>query len=269
MTDAAPVSFAAEHLAFAFSRDEPFLIDVSLAARFGECWGIVGPNGAGKSTLIRLLAGIASPLRGRVTIRNESIASLSTTDRAKQIAYLPQRLAAPADLTAGEVVLMGRYPHRSMGLFESAHDLERVRDAMALTETDVYINRPMGSLSGGEAQRVHLAAALAQEPSVLLLDEPTTALDWKHQLAIFSVLRRLADRGNMVVVVVTHDLNLAARFCDAALLLNHGRVVGRGPVRDILTPNALAPVFDVQIETLWAANGTTPVLAPLPREVDS
>jgi iron complex transport system ATP-binding protein len=269
LTDPAPISFAAEHVSFAFVRGADFLTDVSLAARFGECWGIVGPNGAGKSTLIRLLAGIARPSRGRILLRNRSLASFSATQRAQQIAYLPQRLAVPNDLTAGEVVLMGRYPHRSMGLFESAHDMGRVRDAMSLTETDVYLNRPMGSLSGGEAQRVHLAAALAQEPSVLLLDEPTTALDWKHQLAIFSVLRRLADRGDMIVVVVTHDLNLAARFCDAALLMNNGRVVGRGPVRDILTPGALAPVFGVRVETLWAANGTTPVLTPTLPEVNS
>ena len=262
MADAAPSVFEAQRVSFAFSAARDFLVDVSLATRFGQCWGIVGPNGAGKSTFIRLLAGLAQPSRGRVVLNGRPLDAWSAVERARKIAYLPQRLFTPADLTAGEVVLMGRYPHRSLGLFESTHDIERARAAMAMTETEPFRDRPMGSLSGGEAQRVHLAAALAQEPCVLLLDEPTTALDWKHQLAIFTVLRRLADQGDVIVIAVTHDLNLAARYCDAALLLHEGHVAGRGPVRDILSPEALAPVFGVQIELVRTADGATPVLVP-------
>lgn len=253
----------AERVCFAFDRGREFLVDVSISAASGMCLGIVGPNGAGKSTLLRLLGGLARPARGSVSIDGTSFDDLSAVARAKRIAYLPQRVPAAAGLTAAQVVLMGRYPHRGLGLFESARDVEIARDAMALTETSAFVDRSIASLSGGEAQRVHLAAALAQQPDVLLLDEPTTALDWRHQLAIFEILRRMATECGAAVVVVTHDLNLAGRYCDQVLLMDQGRAVISGPAGDVLRPDVLAPVFDVAVTSVPIEGRNIAILLPM------
>ncbi|MCA9203554.1 MAG: ABC transporter ATP-binding protein, partial [Planctomycetales bacterium] len=141
----------------------------------GELVAFLGPNGAGKSTLLRLLAGLARPADGVVKLDGVSLSGMNAVERARRIAYLPQRVPVTPGMTAGQVVLLGRYPHRGFGLFESAQDIAIARDAMALTETIGFIDRSVASLSGGEAQRVHLAAAIAQAPDILLLDEPTTA----------------------------------------------------------------------------------------------
>jgi iron complex transport system ATP-binding protein len=240
-----------------------FLGPVSLRVDAGDCCGIVGPNGAGKSTLLRLMAGLLKPKTGRIELDSDALAALSSRERARKIAFLPQRVAIDADFTVREVVLMGRFPHRSMGLFDSAEDNAIVESAMADTQTLEFADRPMETLSGGEAQRVHIAAALAQQPRVLLLDEPTASLDIQHQLAVFEILRGQAAAG-IAVVVVTHDVNFAADFCNKVLLLDNGKAVACGPPAEVISPEMLAPVYGVELAAV-AAPGPGPRNWIIPR----
>lgn len=235
---------------FGFPARPDFLGPISLAVASGECWAIVGPNGAGKSTLLRLMAGLHTPYAGEVEISGEPLRRVSARRRAQRLSYLPQRMPSDVDFCARDVVLLGRYPHRSLGLFDSVEDYRAVERAMALTETLEYADRPIATLSDGEAQRVHLAAALAQEPRILLLDEPTASLDLKHQLAIFRILHDRARRDGLAVVVVTHDVNLAAQFCTHVLLLHEGRAVAQGTVAAVLTSAVLQPIYGVNLVTL-------------------
>ncbi len=224
-----------------------FLGPVTLDIRSGQCWGIVGPNGAGKSTLLRLMAGLLTASAGEVLLGGKCLRDLVVRDRAKLMALVPQAVSGDADLSVRETVLMGRYPHRSFGLFESSEDVRVVERVLSMTETAVFSDRKLGTLSGGEAQRVHVAAALAQTPSILLLDEPTASLDLKHQLSIFELLRDTADRESLAVVVVTHDVNLAARFCTDVIVLDDGAVAAAGVPTHVLTPALLSRVFGVEM----------------------
>ena len=235
---------------FGYSDRSDFLGPVSLRIGRGECWAIVGPNGAGKSTLLRLMASLLKPRSGDIEFVATSLAHLRPRDRAKRIAFLPQQAHGDLDFRVGEYVLMGRYPHRSFGLFESAEDHRFADEAMSRTQTTEFADRPLATLSGGEAQRVHLAAAFAQQPELLLLDEPTASLDLQHQLAVFSILRDQAMGGGPTVVVVTHDVNLAAAFCSRVLLLHDGKAVANGPPEIVLTPGVLEPVYGVRLGML-------------------
>ncbi len=232
---------------FGFASRPNFLGPVSLTVAAGECWAIVGPNGAGKSTLLRLMAGLHKPDSGRVLLDGASLSSLGIRNRAKRIAFMPQAAPQDHDYLARDVVLTGRFPHRSFGLFESLDDFEIAERAMSLTGTVDLADRLVATLSGGEAQRVHLAAALAQEPMLLLVDEPTASLDLRHQISIFSILKETARRDGRAVIVVTHDVNLAANYCTNVLLLNEGGVVSCGAPREVLSPGVLEPVYGVKL----------------------
>jgi len=237
---------AAASLRYGFPERPEFLGPLDLRAARGELLGIIGPNGAGKTTLLRLLAGLLRPHAGSVRIGGADLEHVSTRDRARRIAYLPQK--APGDLaaTVRDVVLMGRFPHRRYSLFESSGDVEIARRAMERTGIGAFADRRMDTLSGGEAQRVHLAAALAQQPEVLLLDEPTSALDLYHQLVVFDMLVRLTREHGLACIVVTHDLNLASRHCDRLALLDNGTVAAAGRPEEVLTDEVLAPVYGVR-----------------------
>lgn len=237
---------------YGFASRPDFLGPVSVAVRRGECWAIVGPNGAGKTTLLRLMAGLSRPRAGRIDLAGEGLSTVPMRRRAKRVAFVPQQAPRDVDLCVRDVVLMGRFPHRTLGLFESTEDFVIADRAMRLTQTLPFADRPIATLSGGEAQRVHIAAALTQEPELILLDEPTASLDLVHQLGIFGLLRERTARGDLAAVIVTHDVNLAARFCSRALVLDEGRVVAAGPPRDVLTPAVLEPVYGVSLTTLSA-----------------
>lgn len=250
MSDGRQVVLAAEGVTFGFLRRPEFLGPATLKVETGQCWGIIGPNGAGKSTLLRLLAGLIPPKRGIVSLDGVPLTSVGTRARARRIAFLPQNPPREIGLSVREVVLMGRYPHRRFGLFEGHADFTIAADSLAATDTTKFADRALATLSGGEAQRVHVAAALAQEPGILMLDEPTSALDLFHQLAIFSLVRRLVDESRIAAIVVTHDLNLAAKFCTHALLLDDGRVVAQGSPGEVITPAQLEPVYRVRLQSL-------------------
>ena len=235
---------------FGFPKRRDFLGPVSAVVRPGQCWAIVGPNGSGKSTLLRLMAGLLTPDRGTIALDGAALSSLTARARAQRIALVPQHPPADLDLPVESLVLMGRFPHRSLGLFESATDRAVAEHAMEVTQTTRFADRSVRTLSGGELQRVHIAAALTQEPKLLLLDEPTASLDMNHELAIFRILRDRAERDGLAVVVVTHDINLAAHHCTNALLLDDGQVAAIGDPNDVITPQRLAPVFGVSMSSL-------------------
>ncbi len=250
MTTDGPPILDLNAVRFGYPTLPDFLGPIDVAVRPGEHWAIIGPNGAGKSTLLRLMAGLRKPRAGAIALGGQPLRALSDRVRARCVAFMPQQPPSDLDLTAREIVLMGRYPHRTLGLFESADDHAHVARALEATHTAAYADRPMTALSGGEAQRVHLAAAIAQAPDLLLLDEPTAMLDLRHQLAIFEILRRSSVQRALAVVVVTHDVNLAARFCSHVLLLHDGRQVATGTPAEVITPNVLGPVYGVDLTTL-------------------
>ncbi len=241
-------------LQFGYAPGRPFLGPLDFEIHRGRMLAVVGPNGAGKSTLLRLLAGLTKPNAGDVRFKSTPLQSLSPRDRARRITFLPQKPIAPPTTTASEIVALGRHPHRQFGLFESPTDALAVDHAMTRTKTTEFRARRMDTLSGGEAQRVHLAAALAQQPELLILDEPTAELDLRHQIECFELLRELSDTENIATVVVTHDLNLAARYADDAMLLHTGQVAASGPTKAVLVPQTLEAVYGVSFNEVVSGN---------------
>ncbi len=221
------------------------LDDVSFEARPGEIVGLIGPNGAGKSTLLRVLAGLAQPDAGVVKLGNDPLSDLKASERARCIAYMPQREDAHP-FTALETVLMGRYPHLGRFELEGKRDRRMARDAMDRTETARFENRQLDRLSGGERQRVVLARALVQQANVILLDEPSSALDLRHRMSIMETLQEEIEKREVVVVVALHDVALAGRYCDRLVLMSEGTVDSVGQPADVLTSENLRRVFGVE-----------------------
>jgi iron complex transport system ATP-binding protein len=222
------------------------LTEVSFDLSDGEILGVLGPNSAGKTTLIRLLTRILVPTRGTIEVDGTPIASLTRAGLARRVAVVPQDMPQGLPFTVQELVLMGRYPHAPRRFFETPDDLRVAREAMAATGVLDLAATRVAVLSGGERQRVALARALAQEPRLLVLDEPTAHLDLRHQAETFGLLARLREEGR-AVVVVTHDLDLAARCCDRLLLLARGEVVALGAPEEVLTADNARTAFGVTV----------------------
>ncbi|MBX9931608.1 MAG: ATP-binding cassette domain-containing protein [Methylobacterium sp.] len=209
--------------------------------------GLVGHNGSGKSTLIKLLGRQHFPSAGRITFQGRALDLWSDRAFARAVAYLPQATPQAPGLLARELVAMGRYPwHGALGRVGAA-DRRIVAEAMALTDTAAFADRLVDSLSGGERQRVWLAMLVAQDAGCLLLDEPISALDVAHQLEVLALVRRLADERGASVVVVLHDINLAARFCDQILALHGGRLIRRGTPDDLVTAETLEAIYGIRM----------------------
>jgi len=221
---------------------------VSLSVIEGGLVGIIGPNGSGKTTLLRLLAGLLRPSSGRVTLVGRGLHSFSRRELARRIAVVPQETRLAFDFTVQEIVLMGRFPHLGPFEMEGRDDVAIAREALRSTGTLDLADRPFATLSGGEKQRVIIAGALAQAASVMLLDEPTAALDPGYQLEIAALLRRLNAERRVTMVVATHDLNLAAALCTDLVLMRAGRVLGAGPTRDVLTRENIRRLYDVEAD---------------------
>jgi iron complex transport system ATP-binding protein len=215
----------------------------------GECLMVVGPNGAGKTTLLRLLTGLLAPAAGEIRYRGRPFAGLSRRQRARHIAYVPQVRPASVPLTVFEVVLLGRYPHLSpLQLAPRAADFAAVETALSVVGIADLRERPLDELSGGERQAVYIAAALAQEAEMLVLDEPTTHLDARHQRDVAALLLKLKAETGLTVVAATHDLNLASLLGDRLLALSGGRALAVGSPAEILRPELLADLFDTDFE---------------------
>jgi iron complex transport system ATP-binding protein len=240
-------SLRADSVSFAYEPGRSVFKDVSATVSSGEIVGIVGHNGSGKSTLLRVLSGLLHEEVGCVYLDDHRLREIGRRDRARAIAFLPQLVNPAFALTAFEVVCLGRYPHAGPLGALGAHDREVAARCMLDTETSGLERRDFLTLSGGERQRVLLASILAQEPDLLLLDEPTSALDIHHQIEIFSLLQRLAGTG-YGIGVVTHDLNLAARYCNRILLLGLGEgLLAQGAPESVLTEDLLSRAYTAPI----------------------
>src|SRR5258706_4217024 len=237
----------ANHVSFQIG-ERLLLHDVSLDLSKGQSVGLIGPNGAGKSTLLRLLSGLWKPSGGEVFLNGQPIANYNTRQIAQLIGQVQQSAALDAPFTVQEIVAMERNPHIRRFEIESPHDKPAVLEAMRATNTYLLADRAVNRLSGGERQRVFLARALAQEPSILLLDEPTSNLDIRHQIEILALVQHQAHDCGLGVLIAIHDLSMAARFCDRLILLTDGRVMAEGIPEAVLTADNLAVAFGVDAQ---------------------
>ncbi len=209
--------------------------------------GLLGPNGAGKSTLVKVASGVLRPDEGHVTVDGQPLAALSRRQIAQFLTVVPQEPVFGFPFTVLETVLMGRHPHLSTLALESAQDLEIAHEALARCGASDLADRAIQELSSGERQRVVFARAIAQRPRILLLDEPASFLDIRHQVELYDLVRELTDSNNLSVLVVLHDLNIAAEYCDAIVLLKNGRVAASGPQEEVLTYANLTKVFETDL----------------------
>lgn len=226
---------------------KPVLCGLDLKIREGEFVGLLGPNGCGKTTLLNLLAGVLKPTEGKIHLYDRELRSYSRREAARIVSVLPQETFIEFPFSALEVVLMGRAPYLGTFQWESPHDLEIAREAMRLTDCLDFADRDVRLLSGGERERVLLARALAQEPRILLLDEPTTHLDLQHQSEIFRLLKRLHSERALTLIVVLHDLNFAATACGRLLLLAEAKLRADGAPSEVLHPETLREVFGTEL----------------------
>lgn len=224
------------------------LMDVSAQAPPGAIVAVIGPNGVGKSTLLRVCMGLLAPSRGTVRLGDRVIADMDFAERGRRLAMVPQRVGWAFPFSVREVVLMGRYPHQA-GFGFATDDDEAIAER-SMRDTGVWDlrDRAADGLSGGEAQRVALAAAFAQTPEVLLLDEPTANLDLGHEAALRQVIRTLCSERGVSVLVAMHDLSLAAALADELWLMSGGALVARGAPADVLDPDLLEQVYGVAVE---------------------
>jgi iron complex transport system ATP-binding protein len=255
----APLSLAARDVHLALS-GRPALDGASLAVGPGEIVAVVGPNGAGKSTLLRVLAGLAVPDAGSVTLDERSVAGWDRRALGRTIAYLPQDRTVHWPVSVRTLVGLGRLPHHARSAADAALDVAAIERAMLAADVAAFADRPVTELSGGERARVLLARALAQEARFLLADEPAAGLDPAHALRLFAHLGRLAGEGKGVAVAL-HDLSLALRFCHRVALVKDGRVMAYGPPGAVVTETNLAAAYGIAA-TLSRVNGL-PVVVPV------
>jgi iron complex transport system ATP-binding protein len=222
---------------------QPVLKGITLSVKEREISGIIGPNGAGKSTLLKLSCGILHPTHGEIKIYNKSLSKWKRRDLARKMAYVPQDTHVPFTFNVSEIVLMGRTPYMGLMEFESTKDFQIAEEMMKLTDTLHLADRYFDQLSGGERQRVLIARALAQQPDILLLDEPTTHLDINHQAEIMELVTKLNREHGLTVILVTHDLNLASLYCSTLFMMKKGEMVMEGSPSQVLTKELIFKTY--------------------------
>ena len=256
-------SLEATHLTLAYQPNRPVVRDLNMLVDNGRITALVGPNGCGKSTLLRGLARILKPIGGNVTLGGRSLSAMNTLEIARIVGVLPQSPVAPDGITVEQLVLMGRYPHKKWWQAAGTDDIAIARRAMADAEVLKFADRLISTLSGGQKQRAWIAMALAQNASILLLDEPTTFLDMAHQLEVLDLLQRLNRDAGTTVVMVLHDLNQAARYADFMIMMRDGAVVGRGSPESIMNEAMMRRVFSVECRVFNDPVTTRPICVPL------
>ena len=242
----------------------PVVLDLDLAVPDGAVTTIVGPNGCGKSTLLRTMARLLTPTAGRVLLDGEPVHAVATREVARRLALLPQGPVAPDGLLVRDLVGRGRHPHQRWFRQWSPEDERAVEAALELTDTADLRDRPLDRLSGGQRQRAWLAMTLAQDTDLLLLDEPTTYLDLAHQVEVLDLVTRLNRERGRTVVMVLHDLNLAARCSDHLVVMKDGVIAAEGGPHAVLTPDLLADAFGLDADVLPDPRTGLPIVVPTP-----
>lgn len=241
----------------------PVLADVCLELAQSEMLGIVGPNGAGKSTLIRCINRILNPQRGRILLDENDIKKMDRIGLARKMGYIPQTASQIFPTTVFDAILMGRRPH--IGWRSSEEDNEKVLDVLELLDIEDLAMRDIKELSGGQQQRVFIARALAQEPEVLLLDEPTSNLDIRHQLEVMEIIKDLVVKEGISAIMAIHDLNLASKYTDRVIIMKEGKIFDAGSPSNVLTPENIRSVYSVEAEVINRvdSNGGRPYIVPI------
>jgi len=247
-------------VSFGYDPQRPVLNHIDISVRPGAFLAVAGPNGVGKSTLVQIMAGMLRPQSGVVLLEGRDLRTYGVAELARRIAVVRQEFVPAFGFSVFETVLMARTPYYGQWGFEGKEDRDRAAKALELTDTARFASRPLGSLSAGERQRVFIARALAQETPLLLLDEPTSFLDLKHQVAVYDLLKSIGQDTNATIVAVTHDINLASQYCDEALLLYPPRQSGDsppaspfpplyriGPTAEVFAPPEIQRAFDVGV----------------------
>lgn len=256
-------TLSADHLQLGYRRGAAVVCDLGLDVAQGEIVTLVGPNGSGKSTILRALARLMRPQGGAVYLDGKAIHRMSTRKVAQQLAILPQSPAAPEDLTVRDLVTRGRFARQAWWRASSRQDRSVVDWALDVTGLLEFQERRLTTLSGGERQRAWIALALAQEPRILLLDEPTTFLDISHQLEVMALLQKLNAESQLSIVMVLHDLNQAARFSHRLIVLRKGEIYTTGTPQDVLTEVMMREVFQVEGMVQRDPYTNTPTFTPL------
>lgn len=236
-----------QNLSFAY-RKTSVISDLSFQLQAGSFLAITGPNGSGKSTLLNLISGKLKPTSGKVIIEGKKVSAYSVKTLAEKIAYVRQEFIPAFGFTVKETVLMARTMHFDQFGFESSQDRDIVTQAMADTDTIQFANRRLDQLSGGERQRVFIARALAQNTPILLLDEPTSFLDYKHQFAVYDLLKKLQSDKNKTIITISHNINLACQYCDKALLLTGPEKHHFGDLEQVFTAENLKNTFEIEVQ---------------------
>lgn len=237
--------FETEELRFRYDgAARPALDGIDLSVQPGSLYAVIGPNGSGKSTLLKLLLGLLSPDSGQAYYSGQPVQRWSRRAMARQVGVVPQGEETVFPISVNEMVAMGRYPHLGVLGRPGLRDREAVEEAMRRCDVMEFADRPISRLSGGERQRALIARALAQRPTTLVLDEPTVSLDIRHEMEIFELLAELTGVDGVTVVLVTHHLNLAARYANRVLLLDRGVAVAEGPPGEVLTRETIERVYE-------------------------
>ncbi len=252
-----------KNLKYAYN-ETPILKDASFSISQGEFFVIIGPNGSGKTTLMKVLSGIERFQHGRLNILKRPFQTYSRKALARKMAFVPQTIPVDFPFTVMELVLMGRSPHLGVLGVEQREDIVIADQAMSFTGVKHLARRKIEQLSGGERQRVFIARAIAQEPEIILLDEPTAALDIAHQISIMDLMEKLKKEKGLTVVMVSHDINLAAMYGDRLLILKDGNVVGMGSPESILTYDTLEKAYGCRLLVDESPLGAYPRITPVP-----
>ncbi|MDY6914624.1 MAG: ABC transporter ATP-binding protein [Planctomycetota bacterium] len=245
---------------FAYRPGRNVLGGVDFTARAGRLVCILGPNGSGKTTLLRCLLGLLKPNEGEILLDGRRPSAHTARRLARLIAYVPQFPQSAFSFTVQQLILMGRFAHVGALGMVGEQDLSVAKLAMRMTDTLAFADRALSELSGGEQQRVMIARTLAQQPQLMLLDEPTSHLDIKNQVIIYRMMQRLAHDWELAVVCVSHDVNLAGRFADELVLMRSGKIIAAGPPGEVMREDLLAETYGVEIDLIPGADDTAPIV---------
>lgn len=254
--------FQLEKVVTGYGRD-PVIDGLDLDLPAGKVIALCGPNGSGKSTVLRALRRLLPLRKGNAALHDRPLRDWPEKELARSLAMLSQSPEAPAEMTVAELAMLGRYAHRKPLAGPSAADRRACADALMATGLADHANTPLGALSGGQKQRAWIAMVLAQESGTILLDEPTNHLDVSHAMEVLELVRRLNRESRHSIVVVLHDLNLAARYADHVVLFDAGRVIAEGPVAEVLTEALLSQVYGIDLRILHPEGLDYPIIVPL------